>query len=159
VIDVEQAFREHAPALVWAVRRRVPGAPPALVEDACGEAWAIAWRYRAEVEPGHEFAWLFVVALHELYALGRKRRREILEGGGQAGMLYAREGDPELALEAREALRAVDRLSPHQRRAIALRAAGFRYDEIQAIEDKTYTWVNRHLSEGTRALRAALADD
>jgi RNA polymerase sigma factor (sigma-70 family) len=154
-MDVQQAFREHGDALLWSMRRHFPRVQPALIEDVCAEAWAIAWRYRDEVDPGHEFAWLVVVARHELYRLAHKRRRELLDGDGQAGMIHAREGDPELALEAREALRALDALTPNQRRAIALRTAGFSYEEIQAIEDKTYTWVNRHLTEGTRALRAA----
>ena len=159
MIAVELLFRDHAEGLYWALRRRFPRAQPALIEDACGEAWEIAWRHRDEVEPGHEFAWLFVVACHELYRLGRKRKREILDGDGQAGMMHAREGDPELALEARDALRMLDALKPLQRRAVALRTAGFSYQEIEAVEGKTYTWVNRHVSEGTRALRRLIEEE
>jgi RNA polymerase sigma factor (sigma-70 family) len=157
VIDVEQLYRDHADDLCRALRRRFrrTSVPDALIEDACAQAWAIAWDCREDIEPDNPLGWLIVVALHEVYALLRKRRRE---AGGElvaTGIDAGAQADPELALEAREALRALRALKPQQCEALALRAAGYRYEEIVELTGRTYTWVNRHVSEGKRALRAA----
>lgn len=64
--------------------------------------------------------------------------------------------DVELAVEAREALRALARLRPKRRRALALKVAGLHYREIQERLGVTYTWVNRHVSEGWAELRSGL---
>ena len=65
--------------------------------------------------------------------------------------------DPELALERREAVELLNGLGVNQRVALTLRAAGFSYREIAAITGKTYTWTNRHLSEGRARVRALAA--
>jgi DNA-directed RNA polymerase specialized sigma24 family protein len=41
------------------------------------------------------------------------------------------------------------RLSAAQRLTLSLCATGYSYKEISAATGKTYTWVNRHLTEGT----------
>jgi DNA-directed RNA polymerase specialized sigma24 family protein len=155
VVDVEQLYRDQSDALLRALRKRFTRAsvPDALIEDACGQAWAIAWRLREQIEADNPFGWMVVVAIHEVYALLRKQRFEAPDELTERDAGAARRGDPELALEAREALEALCRLKPPQCQALGLKAAGFRYQEIQAITGRSYTWVNRHVSEGTRALR------
>ncbi|HYY20824.1 MAG TPA: sigma factor-like helix-turn-helix DNA-binding protein [Thermoleophilaceae bacterium] len=59
----------------------------------------------------------------------------------------------ELAVEAREALRALAGLRWRRRRVLALRAAGYSYKEIAAKLGVTYTNVNRQLTEGRAELR------
>ena len=61
--------------------------------------------------------------------------------------------DTELAVDARELLRALASLRWHQRAVLTLRLAGYSYKEIAERLGKTYTWVNRHLTEGRAELR------
>jgi DNA-directed RNA polymerase specialized sigma24 family protein len=63
--------------------------------------------------------------------------------------------DVELAHEARDLLRSIAALGINRRTALTLRAAGYSYREIQDLLGVTYTWVNRHVTEGPRALRRA----
>jgi DNA-directed RNA polymerase specialized sigma24 family protein len=49
-----------------------------------------------------------------------------------------------------------DRLTDNQRAALTLWAQGYRYKEIAQKLGKTYTWTNRHITEGLRALREAM---
>jgi RNA polymerase sigma factor (sigma-70 family) len=157
MVDVEQLYRDCAAKLERALRSRFSRAavPDALVEDACAQAWAIAWRERGRIEPDHPFAWLVVVATNELFGLLRKRRFETNGEGAEAALDHraAKHADPELALEARAALEALHGLKPNQCQALALRVGGYRYQEIEALLGRTYTWVNRHVTEGTKALR------
>jgi RNA polymerase sigma factor (sigma-70 family) len=156
MIDVERLYREHGGYLRNIMRKRFSctSVADALIEDACAEAWLIAWRHRETIDDTRPLAWLVVVATHELFALLRKRRNETDERGSEP---FTNVGDPELAFEAREALEALSGLKPQQREALGLRAGGYSYEEIQARTGRTYTWVNRHVSEGKRALRAVVA--
>ena len=61
--------------------------------------------------------------------------------------------DTELAVEARELLRGLAGLRWHQRTVLTLQLAGYSYTEIAERLGKTYTWVNRHLTEGRAELR------
>ena len=68
--------------------------------------------------------------------------------------------DVELAFDAREALRSLARLGDRRRTALTLKVAGYSYREIQDLLGVTFTWINRHLTEGRAELRkrARLAD-
>jgi RNA polymerase sigma factor (sigma-70 family) len=61
--------------------------------------------------------------------------------------------DVELAVEAREALRALAGLRWRRRRVLELRAGGYSYKEIAAKLGVTYTNVNRQLTRGRSELR------
>jgi RNA polymerase sigma factor (sigma-70 family) len=63
--------------------------------------------------------------------------------------------DTELAVEAREALRALAGLRWRRRRVLELKLAGFSYREIMERLGVTYTNVNRHLTEARAELREA----
>jgi DNA-directed RNA polymerase specialized sigma24 family protein len=93
--------------------------------------------------------WLVVVARHELLRLlGRECAARPLE---EACDPVAPGPERE---EARALLEAMAALRPHQRRVLALQAAGHSYREIQAAcGGRTFTWLNRHTTEGRRALR------
>ena len=156
MLDVETLYRECSQDLYRALRRRFDrSVPDALVEDACQAAWVIAWTHRDRVSDECPLGWLVTVARHELLALLRKCRHELATG--EEMITADRRCDVELALDAREALAALTTLSANQRQALSLKAAGYSYGELAELTGKTYTWVNRHLSEGRARLRALAA--
>jgi RNA polymerase sigma factor (sigma-70 family) len=163
--DEAQLFRRHADWLVRLTRHRLR-CSQALAEDACAHAWLQLCRTqpdRTKNLPG----WLRVVALHEGLRLLRVAGREPLveevcnqehapEAGERRVPVEERVEAPvdvELAVEAREALRALAGLRWRRRRVLALRAAGYSYQEIADKLAVTYTNVNRHLTEGRAELR------
>jgi DNA-directed RNA polymerase specialized sigma24 family protein len=157
VVDVEALFREHDQYLHRVLRRRFDASvPTAVIEDACASAWAIAWAHRDRVLDENPVGWLVTVAWRETLALLRKRR---VEASSAVPLTFARDGDPEAALEPREGLELVAQLGPNQRLAVGLQAGGFGYQEIAELTGKTYTWTNRHVSEGRARLRALAAAD
>jgi RNA polymerase sigma factor (sigma-70 family) len=154
-IDVDRLYREYGDKLVRALGARHSHVDRDTIEEACAEAWLIAWRHRDNVRPEQPFGWLYVVARNALLFLLARRKGELLDDVAAFELRSAR-ADPELALEVREALAALAALKPNQRRALTLRLAGLSYVEIQKVENVSFTWVNRHLTEGRRAMRAAV---
>jgi DNA-directed RNA polymerase specialized sigma24 family protein len=61
--------------------------------------------------------------------------------------------DVELAFDAREALRSLAGLGDRRRTALTLKVAGYSYREIQELLGVTFTWINRHITEGRAELR------
>lgn len=152
MVDVELLFREHNQYLRQVVRRHFDASvPTAVIEDACASAWTIAWIQRDKLRDENPLGWLVTVARREVLAELRTRRRET--SSEDALPIAACAGDPEAALEARQCLVLLTGLRPHQRLALSLQAAGFDYDEIAELAGKTYTWTNRHLTEGRASLR------
>jgi RNA polymerase sigma factor (sigma-70 family) len=151
--DEERLYREHHRRLVrsvgWAVN-----ADRALIDDAC----AFAWRQLLETQPERGeriYGWLRQVALREAWRLARRETREQrLEG--LPGRVWEEELAAEIGLEeqvrAREALRALTRLHPHERRYMELRVAGYRYRELCERCGTTYTHVNRWVTRANRRL-------
>ncbi len=156
--DEEELFRELQPMLLRRTARRV-SAPYAVIEEACSLAWLQLLRCRPR--PEEPAAWLTVVARQEGWRLARQETASTLPShvGGPArcgGDLAEQVADPrdiELALETKNALHLLAGLKASQRTVISLRVAGYSYQEIEAITGKTYTWVNRHASEGRALLR------
>src|SRR4051794_20196242 len=163
--DEAELFRRHGDWLVRVTRLRLQ-CTPELAEDAAAHAWLQLCRTqpeRTEKLPG----WLRVVALYEGYRLLRKAgceplfedvcRQERNSGGGGQPVpleeLVEAPLDVELAVEAREALRALAGLRWRRRRVLALKAAGYKYEEIAEMLGVTYTNVNRHLGAGRAELR------
>ena len=164
--DETELYRTHQSALIGRTRRAV-NAPEALIEDACQLAWTQLLIYQPEPRE-NVLAWLTVVARHEAYRLARDYKRALPassvtttdEEGRSSEFdpdhVRGPERDPLLGHDAREALAALAGLKPAQRTALALKIAGYKYKEIQELcGGKTYTWVNRHITEGRAALRAA----
>ena len=134
------------------VRTRVRG-PAATVEDACGFAWEQLLRHQPKRGEAL-FSWLVTVAVREGWRLVRIEGRAMPDDTPAVDAVAQAERELEYRARALEALRALAGLRPAERRLLALRAAGFSYREIQAIERRTYTWVNRHLTRGRARLRA-----
>jgi DNA-directed RNA polymerase specialized sigma24 family protein len=148
-------YRRHQRQLEGWVGRRVSG-PPALVEDACAQAWLALIRSRP-VLGERIFAWLCTAALREAYELSRVARRQpaIDPVEGRPAFVPAGRDDPETAVAAREALRAVAALPGRQRRYLAWQLAGHSYQEMRALAGgATYTNVNKQLVRARGRLRA-----
>lgn len=151
MLDVEAVYRENAEELRLALRRRFDSSvPDAVIEDACGSTWLIAWAKRHEVRDGNAMGWLVTVAFHEALALLSKRRSETPVDGAERADART---SPDLIREAHEALELLAALTPNQRVALSLQLAGYSYKELAELTGKTYTWVNRHVTEGRAALR------
>jgi RNA polymerase sigma factor (sigma-70 family) len=156
--DEEQLYREHHQRLVRSVSRAV-NADRALIEDAC----AFAWRQLLETQPERGeriYGWLRQVALREAWRLARRETRE-QRLDGLRGRVWDEEFAAEIGLEeqvrAREALRALTRLHPHERRYMELRVAGYCYRELAQRCGTTYTHVNRWVTRANRRLRRLAA--
>ena len=162
--DEAELFRLHYTRLVRQVSRG-DGVPEAVAEDCASFAFLQLCRRqpdRCDQTPG----WLRVVARHEAYAWHRHMRRYLslddpvaeapsLGGGDRATYadLVRAPVDVELAVDAREALRALAGLGERRRAALTLQVAGYSYREIQALLGVSYTWINRHVTEGRATLR------
>lgn len=149
--DEAELYRRLGAPLERVVRARVRG-PAAAVEDACAFAWEQLLRYQPERSEAL-FAWLVTVAIHEGWRLVRIERRQAAAGPAQLDSSPGPERELEARMRALEALKALAALRPVERRLLALRAAGYSYRELMEIERRSYTWVNRHLTRGSRRLR------
>ena len=161
--DEAALFVEHQRLLLRVTARRFGGSQE-LAEDACAFAWLQLLQYQPDREA--VVGWLRVVARNEGLRLLRTSRREpSLEdrphprhdvASGEPldwQELLAAPADTELAVEAREVLRALAGLRWHQRTVLTMQLAGYSYKEIALRLGRTYTWVNRHLTEGRAELR------
>ena len=90
----------------------------------------------------------YTVAKHEALALLRRREQPAEDVGAELAGTSVDD-----ILEAREALRALERLKPQQRLVLCLQIEGHSYSAISRLTGQSYTWVNRHLTEGRRDLR------
>jgi len=146
-----------------------------MVERHAGQIMATARRYAATAEDAEDayqrgleilltkapctaeeelVPWLKTVVKHEAFALRRQRDRHTPTGFGdppdRPGGTPA--GDQAERLERlQQGAEALQRLKPHEIRALQLRAEGHSYDEIAQLTGWSYTKVNRLLSEGRRA--------
>ena len=153
--DERELYRRHNEKLVAALRRGFR-----LDDHDAGEVAQRAWLLFLEKQPHREnvFGWLYTTAKHETFARWRRVRRETtVEQVDDAGV------NPDLAAELdRAELRKqlvetfATELTDNQRAALWLWAQGYSYREIAENLGKTYTWSNRHISEGLRALRVAM---
>ena len=154
--DEDELYRRHRSDLHWAVTKAV-SAPKDLIEDACQTAWAIL--LCAQPDRRAIFAWLRVVAIHEAYRLlaieGREAGQQPMRGHDHDR--YAVAADPRSlddALEALEALRALASLPERQREDLALRLAGYTYEEIRArTSGRTMTNVIKSLRKARARVR------
>ncbi len=145
--DEDELYRRHHEQLLRLVERRLRVSRE-LAEDAC----SFAWLQLVRKQPGreHVMGWLYTVAKHEAFALLRGQQRATPVEDMPA--VEAGSG-PEDQVEARETLRVVAELRPQQQLVLLLQAQGYSYNEIVDRTGKTYTWVNRHLTEGRQAAR------
>jgi RNA polymerase sigma factor (sigma-70 family) len=155
--DEAELYRRHHRDLERAVAR-VVHAPHELIEDACQSAWAILLRYQPDRRS--IFGWLRTVAIHEAYrlsALGRRdaRLEELCSGELDWTDTIADSRSLDDAVDALEFLHAIASLPERQRQDLALRLAGYSYEEIRSrVPGRTFTNVNKSLRKARRRVRA-----
>lgn len=146
---------DHAHAhrsLLRYLRACFPSVPDDLLDDAAQDAWA-CWAERRDDLRDRPEAWLRVVARRRvLDALARRRSRPTSRISSQQPDAH----DFDSLIEARLALDELAGLDRRQRQVLICRMLGLSYCEIQQATNSTYTWVNRHATEGRAALRARL---
>ena len=156
--DEAELFHRHHRDVLRNVSRAV-NAPPALIDDACQNAWLILLRRQPDRDTVR--GWLITVAIREAYRLSSRERRTASLDEVLAEVLAGPEDVAEtvLAHETHDQRRsALASLSPRKRQVLTLHAAGWRYKEIAAALGITYTNVNRHLTEGRALLRQAAVE-
>lgn len=160
-------YMQHARPVQRALRAQ--GFSVEVVEDACAEAFTVLTRLgvRHIDQACGPLAWLRTVARHEALRLSGAGRPQPVSldaeqssgGGGEgtpvtlADRIPDRRVDVERQVADRNALEAIGYLSRGQQTALVGRLAGFTYDELADRTGHTRTWVNRHTTEGRRALR------
>jgi DNA-directed RNA polymerase specialized sigma24 family protein len=112
-------------------------------------------------EPARLVGWMQVVTKREAMRVRRSRERllggRVETAGAELGALELASPGPGPAerAERRERIAhsaaALAALKPQERRALALKAEGYSYAEIQSITGWTYTKVNRCMAEGRKS--------
>jgi RNA polymerase sigma-70 factor (ECF subfamily) len=145
--SLELLFREEAPRL-WRSIVLSTGSPE-IASDAVAEAFAQALRAGTQVRD--PLPWIWRVAL-------RTADREVRRRGQLAP------ADPALSYEMPEPvvdlIRALARLTPHQRTAVVLADyAGYSYRQVADALGSTPSAVGVHVYRGRRRLRELLEVD
>lgn len=123
------------------------------VEDAVSHAIIECWR-RYE-EPDEPISWCTRVARNHLWREPTRRPVDLLEPIQVQEMIEGEEIDLDELIDMRDAL---VELKPAEIFVLLARVAGLSYEEIQErAGGKTYTWVNRYVTEGRKALRREMA--
>jgi RNA polymerase sigma-70 factor (ECF subfamily) len=93
-----------------------------LARDAVQGAWTIAWRKLATLrDPAQAPAWLVSIAANEARQVVRRTRRRAVVDISVAIDETVGKGDPADAIDALDLRRTLARLSPDERRLLALR--------------------------------------
>jgi RNA polymerase sigma factor (sigma-70 family) len=150
--DAAELFRAEHERLVGLVEGRL-GVSHEVAEDACSLAWLQLLRRPPRRE--NVVGWLYQVAKYETFAILRRYRSEAELGAAPEPTFYGEHLD---AVVAKQELSLLARLKPQQRLVLWLRGEGYSYEQIQHATGKSYTWVNRHLTEGRAALRQLIAE-
>ena len=144
------------------------GGPPDAIEDACHTAWAILLRRPDISLDTRGLAWLTIVAVHEVrhQSAHDLPMGALTLGAGDTGEIPEPAATTDLSvdelaaahLEHAERVADLAALKPAERTALYLQALGYRYREIGAATDATYTAVNRRITEGRGRLRRLARD-
>lgn len=132
---------------------------PELAEDACQQAWQIAWRKLSSVrEPTRLRSWLVAIAANEARKLsGKRRHRQVIEATVRPVRLA--HDDPSEDIELLDLERALGRLKDDDRVLLALRyRAGLDATEIANIRGVSASGVRARISRLLDRLRRELND-
>jgi DNA-directed RNA polymerase specialized sigma24 family protein len=141
---------ESPAALTASLIRR--GLPRDIAEDSAQEALLILHqRPRAFESAEHRRNWLLVVARHQALRELARRAREVPRAEAAVVM-----HDPDLALviDVRQALAS---LPANKALPLLAVASGWSYDELGQRLGRTFSWINRGVSEGRALARRRLA--
>jgi len=133
--EFDAFFGTHAQP-VWNYLRRLTGDPERSA-DLFQRIFLKAWTHFDRRTPGSERAWVFTIAVNEARDDMRRRKRELLRpvAPDELPMRAAETGmAPEDRELAREVLRCVEELPPHQREIFLLvRYHGFTFAEAAEL--------------------------
>jgi RNA polymerase sigma factor (sigma-70 family) len=151
---VMRVVARHADSLLSTARRHSLCADDA--QDAYQRTMEIFVRRAATLEPERAYKWVHTVCKHEAMAVRRQRQQLVSSEEPDFDREEARHlPSPEERLVSFDRLRrsaeALQRLKPHELRALWLKAEGFSYAEICEQTGWTHTKVNRCIAEGRRA--------
>jgi len=151
---------QHADSLLRTARRHSLCADDA--QDAYQRTMEIFVRRSRTLDPAQAHKWVHTVCKHEAMAVREQRQQLVSCEEPDLDREEARNTpSPEDRVVSFDRLRrsaeALQRLKPHELRALWLRAEGFTYDEISRQTGWTYTKVNRCITEGRRAFMATYA--
>jgi RNA polymerase sigma factor (sigma-70 family) len=151
---------QHADSLLRTARRHSLCADDA--QDAYQRTMEIFVRRARTLDPAQAYKWVHTVCKHEAMAVREQRQQLVSCEEPDLDREEARNTpSPEERIVSFDRLRrsaeALQRLKPHELRALWLKAEGFTYDEISRQTGWTYTKVNRCITEGRRAFMAAYA--
>jgi RNA polymerase sigma factor (sigma-70 family) len=157
---VMQVVARHADSLLATARRHSLCADDA--QDAYQRTMEIFVRRAPTLDPERAYKWVHTVCKHEAWAVRGQRQRLVSSEEPDFDREEARHlPSPEERLVSFERLRrsaeALQRLKPHELRALWLKAEGFSYAEICEQTGWTHTKVNRCIAEGRRAFLARYA--
>jgi DNA-directed RNA polymerase specialized sigma24 family protein len=150
-VTLQRAHDGDSPAALTAslIRR---GLPRDLAEDSAQEALLILHKKaRSFASAEHRRNWLMVVARHEALRELSRRDREVPRA--EAAVVVH---DPDLAL-VMDARRALASLPADKALPLLAVASGWSYDELGERLGRTFSWVNRGVSEGRALARRRLA--
>jgi RNA polymerase sigma factor (sigma-70 family) len=157
---VLELIAEHADSLLRVARRYSLCADDA--QDAYQRTLEMLMRHAARLDADRAGGWLHTVVKREAVAVNKSRRRTVAgEEVDLDGIEVRTAPSPEdrvLGFErvARSA-EALQRLKPHELRALWLKAMGNSYREICETTGWSYTKVNRCLAEGRKSFLARYA--
>lgn len=156
-VDPAAIYSESYRKLVRVVGHSIDSHDP---EDLAGFAFMQFVRYADRLDEDRIFSWLCRVASNEAYA--RRQRWPSANTGldrlPDELLPKSLDSDPQRQAESRGQMEAVLALPWRQRNVLVCRMLGLSYDETaRASGGKTYTWVNRHIARGHKALQESAA--
>jgi RNA polymerase sigma-70 factor (ECF subfamily) len=158
---MEPLVRRHATPLLLFIQRLVGDRH--LGEDLFQEVFLTVWLKRDRYEPGRPFKpWLYAIALNQCRAVFRRQRTTFPVSLDRIALAPVATGRAplETAVASETAAlvnRAITRLPPQQREAVALRfLEQLSYAEIAGVLECTETTARSHMHHGLCALRKYL---
>jgi RNA polymerase sigma-70 factor (ECF subfamily) len=132
---------------------------PEVTQDAVQAAWSIAWRRLPSLrDPEQVRPWLIAIAANEARQMMRAQRRRPVVDISTA-VDRDETADPAEAIELLDLQRSLARLSPDDRRVLALRfVAGFDSTEIARYTGLSASGVRSRLARALDRLRMEIDD-
>lgn len=157
--DFERLYEEHAPGLLGFLVHRTGDRP--LAEDILADTFERVLRTRVRFDPrrGSEKTWIYTIALNRLRDHARRGEVERRALERTAVGLGPAAGGLEAAEERGDLARALERLDPDEREAVALRyGADLTMREVARVAGERLTTVEGRVYRALRKLRDVLED-
>lgn len=158
---LDQLYREHNAQILARLTRFTRGLGE-IADDALANVWAQLAATPRELAPETAAFYIYVSARHEAVRMLKKAGRTIpVDDVTVYSDVQDRDPVHELVVsrdrvsELLSMLGADSPLKLSQRQALGARIVGLSYDEAGEQLDRSFTWMNRHTSEGRKAAATA----